>query len=315
MSKKGKAAQQLIYSSGKKFGYRFSLIGGFSNSSDKTGSDLINYVNIINKFIEGTYATKIEFQADLYSKIFRYKMENPIVINKLGYGYFLPLGAAAGLMSYIFQDTSIEGVIENFDMTSGIGTMLYAPVDYLNNQNKKFFRESNLTDLAPTDEYIDFNKTVQLKNSKYSFKTLIDSKIFTFNNGMIKCNNERYFILEVSAIYILEKDLSAYADQLYAAAFKAGNSILKNAKNASIKTVTDYLTAFGWGDVIVLNDKNKYTVNVSHFPYTQFYKEVNYVIFSGIISGMISTITNEDVRFTKIQKTLSDGSFSISLFS
>lgn len=315
MTKKGEKAQNLLYSAGKKFGYRFSLLGGFSNCSDKKGSELINYINIINKFIEGTYAEKIEFDTNPDTKISRYLMENPVVVNKLGYGYFMPLGAAAGLMAYIFQDNSIEGILENFDLHSKKGTLLYAPADYLTKQNKKFFRERNLSDTNPSTDYINLNRSAPLNHSNYSLKTLLDSKVFIFNNGVITNNGERYFIIEVSAIYILEKELGEYVGDIYGAAFKAGYDMLKNIEKLSIKTIMDYLSAFGWGDIIIIKENNKYRVNITHFPYMKLYNEINYSIFSGVLSGMLYAVTKEKIKFSKVQKSIMDGNLSISLFN
>ena len=315
LAKKGENAQRLLYSAGKKFGYRFSLLGGFSNYSDKKGSELVNYINIINKFIEGTYAEKIEFETNPNTKVSKYLMENPVVVNKLGYGYFMPLGAAAGLMAYIFQDKSIEGVLENFDIRSKKGTLLYAPADYLKTQNKKFFKENDLSDIKPSVDYVDFNRVAQLNYSNYSLKTLLDSKFFTFNNGVITNNDNRYFILEVSAMYILEKELNVYAEEIYDAAFKAGYDTLKDIKKLSVKIIMDYLSAFGWGDVVIIKESSKYTINIAHFPYTRLYNEINYSIFSGILSGMLYAVTKERINFNKVQKSITDNNLSISLFS
>jgi len=315
IAKKGRIHQQSLYSAGKKFGYRFSLLGGFSNILDKKGHELINYLSMINKFIEGTYATKIEFKADIYTKSCNYLMENPIVVNKLGYGYFLPLGAAAGLLSYIFQDSSIEGILEHFDLKTDKGSLLYAPKGYLEKNNKQFFSEENLSGLEPTTDYINFNQVVPLKYSDYSFKMLLDSKLFSFNNGVITNNKERYFILEVSALYIIEKELFNYYEEIYDAAFKSGYAMLENIGKISIKTIIDYLSAFGWGNVLITEKDTRYIVNVNNFPYTKFYNKVNYSIFSGILSGMLYAVTKKKTIFNKFESNLLEGHLSISLFS
>ncbi len=315
ISEKGEMAQQELYSAGKKFGYSFSLLGGFSNINDKKGQDLVNYINVINKFIEGTYALKVECNIDTVTKICNYSMEDPIVVSKLGYGYFLPLGAAAGLLSYIFQDSTIEGLLEKFDLATKKGDLLYAPAEHLKKENRLFFTETNLQDLEPTPEYLSFNQIRPLKYSRYSFEMLLDSKFFSFNKGVIMNNNERYFILEVSSLYIIEKELKEYSKEIYESAFKTGYMMLNGIQNASIETITDYASAFGWGDTVILKKKGGYVVNVDYFPYTKFYDEINYVIFSGFLAGMLSTVTNENIQFNKTTKTLSNGYLSVSLFS
>ena len=314
MAAKGKETASAIYSAGKRFGYSFSLLGGFSNYNDKKGQQLVDYINVINKFIEGTYATKIDCKVDVDTKSCRYSMENPIVVGKLGYGYFLPLGAAAGLMAYLFQDPSIEGVLENFDLKEGNGILLYGPAGYLKGLGKKFFTETNLANLEPTADYIKLNAVRNLKNSDYSLRTLLDSKFFTFSQGFVMNGDQRYFILEVSALYLIENDLSAYSKEIYGAAFKTGIEILETVKNPSLKTLVDYLSAFGWGDILITKSGDKYKVGVEYFPYTKFYKDASFLIFSGLLAGMLSTISGKTVKFSKIEKNLVRGYFEV-LFS
>ena len=315
ISKKDSHGAELLYSAGKKFGYHFALLGGFSNSKDKKLSDLPNYINIINKFIEGTYASKITCDLDLDTKSIKYYVDNFIAINKLGYGNFLPLGAAAGLMSYIFQDFTIEGVLENYNNENGSATLFYAPASYLEKNKKKFISETNLSNVKVGEEYISFNQVRTLKYSNYSLKTLLDSKLFSFNRGIILNNTQRYFILEVSALSFIEKELYNYSKDIYDAAFNAGSMIFENIKNSSIKTIIDYLSAFGWGDVLILKKNNAYIINVNYFPYTDLYKDVSYSIFSGLVAGMLSTILKSKIKFSKIEKQMTSGYISISLFS
>ncbi len=315
ISQKGKIAQNALYSAGKKFGYHFSLLGSFYNIKDKKGQDLINYINIINKFIEGTYASRIECKINPDQKTCNYNIENFIVLNKLGYGYFLPLGAAAGLMSYFLQDPNIEGVLENFNEQSGSGTLLYAPAEYLKNNKKEFFSEINLSNLEPTENYISFNQVHPIKYSNYSFKSLLNSKYFSFNKGIILNNKERYFILEVTALYLIEKELNNYSDIIYNSAFNAGLKMLENVQSPTLKTITDYLSAFGWGDILIIKKDSKYVINVNYFPYTNLYNQINYLIFSGIVAGMLSIITQEHVKFKKVERNITQGYLSVSLFS
>ncbi len=308
-----KSKSYLLYSSGKKFGYNYALISSFSNSNDKKLSDLSNYINLINSFIEGTYASKINCDIDLDTKSIRYYLDNFVIINKLSYGNFLPLGAAAGLMSYIFQDFTIEGVLENYNKENNTATLLYGPASYLEEQKKIFISEHNLSNIQVGQEYITFNQVRQLKYSNFSLKTLIDSKFFSYNNGIIMNNDQRYFTLEVSALSFIEKELQDYQKDIYDASFNAGRVILENVKNVSIKTIIDYLSAFGWGDVLILEKNNNYVINANYLPYTEIYKNTNYSIFSGIVSGMLSVVLKREIKFSKIEKHITSGYISLLL--
>ena len=67
------ALRKRLYSAGKKFGFSFSILGGFSKASEKSVKELPGYINIINKFIEGTYAAKISCEVDAEKQICRYE--------------------------------------------------------------------------------------------------------------------------------------------------------------------------------------------------------------------------------------------------
>ncbi len=307
MAAKGKKAQAALYSVGKRFGYGFALLGEFSSIKDKSGRQLVEYINVINKFIEGTYATRIECKVNLDTKSATYFMEKPIVIEKLGYGYFLPLAAAAGLMAYLFQDPTIEGIQENFDTETGKGMLHYAPANSLMASGKEFFEEHNLSELEINADYTKLNSAKVLNHSNYSLRTLLDSKFFALNNGFLLNGHERYFILEVSALYLIEKDLKDYSEDIYNAAFTSGIRILNAVKAPSLKTITDYLSAFGWGDILITAQGNGYRAGVSYFPYNGLYKEASFLIFSGFLAGMLTTVFGKTIRFSKIESNVMRG--------
>ncbi len=313
MAKRGPETAGRLYSTGKRFGYRFSMLGNFSTCKDKPGRQLVSYIDVINKFIEGTYATRIGCDIDVDRKSVRYTMQNPVVVDKLGYGYFMPLGAAAGLMSYLFQDPSIEGVLEGFDLKSGMGSLLYAPSVDLISAGKSPSTERDLSGMEPTPEYEEFNRVRKLQYSDYSLRTLLDSKFFTFDRGFMMCGGERYFILEVSALYLIETNLRDYSGEIYNAAFDVGMQVLKGVKNPTTKTVSDYMSAFGWGDVLVASKGAAYFANSDYFPYAKFYRDASYLIFSGFLAGMLSTLSGRTVSFSTISKDVRQGYLRVSL--
>ena len=314
MTLRGPDAQKALYSAGKRFGYAYAILGGFMTVKDKQDQDLLNYIDLVNKQIAGTYAKNIDFNIDFTRNVCTYDLKNFVIIERLGFGYFLPLGSAAGLISYILQDKTIEGIVEESDVDNGTARLTYAPSKYLDEMGKRFFHESELTGLEPSLEYIKFNELRQLKYSDYSLKKLIDAGIFVLEDGILISNNERYFMIDSDGFYLLELGLKQYAKEVYYAAFTAGVRILGNVKNPQNKTIIDYLSAFGWGDVTIMEANKKYVINVDYFPYTKFYNDIDYGMFSGMLSGMISCVAKRKIGFKQIKKTISNGYLSVSLF-
>ncbi len=314
MKDRGEKATAKLYSAGKKFGFRFALLGGFSKKGEKEGKALIDYINIINKFIEGTYASRIDCNVDLEKSVCEYDIDNFIVINKLGYGSFLPLGAAAGMLSFILNNSSIEGVIVEKEAGKQTNRLVYAPKEYLSKKFQNFISETNLDGLSPDQNYISFNSVKRLKNSQYSFQNLLESNLFTFNKGIIMHNNQRYFIVEVGAIYLVEKELKGFEKEIYQSAFEVGKQMISSKnKGNGLKTVIDLLAAFGWGDATIIKKGDKFVVNLDYFPYSKFYSEISFGIVRGIVEGLISSSTGEEIKFGKVEKMVSQGYLSISL--
>lgn len=307
-----------LYSAGKKFGYRFSVMGGFSKRGEMEDKKLPDYIKMINKFIEGTYASDIS--CDIYmdkSKV-KYSLKNFVVCNKLGYGYFLPLGAAAGMISYLMNNDKIEGV-----QTKCQGareercTLIYEPIEELKKEIKKFkiFTESNLKNLEIDSAYQSMNSIRKTENSNYSFQQFIDSGTFSFKEGIIMNNFQRYFIYEISGIYMLEKELQEDNEMkkiLFEAAYETGKEILKNNESwSSLESLNDLLTSFGWGDVLILEKNKKYVVDIKYFPWTKFYESADFIFVRGLLSGLLSIISKREVKLKTAEKSTSEGYFHL----
>ena len=181
-------------------------------------------------------------------------------------------------------------------------------------KNKENLAETNLEGLEPTNEYIGFNQVKKLNYSAYSFKQLIENNAFDFKNGIIINGSQRYFILEVSAVYLLEKELADCSAELYSSAFDSGKQIMETTTfDKSLKTVSDLLSAFGCGDVLILKNSGKYTINFNYFPFSKFCKEIKFDFMRGLVSGMLSAVKNKEINFKSAKITLTQGYLSLSL--
>jgi len=317
----GDDGRRALYSAGKKFGYRFAIMGGFSTKKELPKNTFLDNFEAVNKFIEGTYASEITQKPDLDNNVVEYQLKNFVVCSSLGHGYFLPLGAAAGLISRMFEASNVEGI---HLMCQGKGDafckIVYAPKEYLEKKykNYKFFLETDLSGLELEPEYISLNRIQEIKNSTQSFKSFLDGHFFNYKEGIITRNDQRYFILEVSAIYLLERELEKNKETeklLFDCAFETGQLMLKNiGLEFNLESITGLLTAFGLGDVLILKKEKKYVINIDFFPYSKFFKDVNFTFFNGILSGMISMVEKEKVTFSKVDSTTLNGRLNLSFF-
>jgi len=314
----GNEGKRILYSVGKKFGIRFSLMGNFSKRGEIPDKKIPDYINMINKFIEGTYASDISCEPDVNNSKVIYHLKNFVVCSKDGYGFFLPLGAGCGLIAYLLNDETIEGVhLECQGDGKEKCKLLYEPINKLklDIKDKPIFKETDLKGLEFTPDYGSMNAIKETESSKYSFQQFIDSNIFSFNAGIIMNGDQRYFIYEVSGIYMLERELqksNVTKKILGEIAYETGKRMLLNYKGElSLESLIDLLTAFGWGDVLILEKASKYVVNIKYFPWTEFSDEVEFITFQRMIAGMLSIISKREVKFKRIEKDSSQGYLSL----
>ena len=308
ISKFGDKGKQMLYSLGKKFGYRFALIGNFIKRGDVPESELAEFVGIVSKFVEGTYASEISGDFDVPNSSIRYRLKNFIVISKLGYGYFLPVGGTAGLVARLFNDSSIEVINSSKDGEYDI--LECAPLEKLKQKFSNLLVEDDLSGLEVEPEYAPVNQ-VQEISSATSFKQLLDSGYFSYADGIIKHGDQRYFLLEISGWYLLEKELSKNAEAmnvLCECAIETGRDLPTTGSTAEICQI---LTATGWGNPMILSSSGKASVVMTHVPWTKYYLEVKFSILNGFLSGMLSRVYGREVRLKDPVVDFSTGQLSL----
>lgn len=310
----GTEGKQKLYSLGKKFGYRFSSTGRFFKRGEVDDEKLKQYFKIVDKFIEGTYASKFEHELNLAGPAVKVKLNKFVVIDSIGYGFFLPLGGGAGIISWLLNDTSIEGIMlpkEGEDYA-----LLYAPRSVLEKEYNQILFENNLSGLELETDYIKMNTPVRIQRTAYSFKQLIDANLFSYNKGIITRGNQRYFLIEASAIYLIEQELekeNRTKKILDACAFESGKEIMAGNEKYQLKDVVNILTAFGWGDVLIINNNERISVSIDHYPWTKFSDLVEFKVIKNFLEGALSEVCKRRVQlssakvdyFKKLQGNLS----------
>ncbi|MEM5779487.1 MAG: hypothetical protein QXJ96_03675, partial [Candidatus Aenigmatarchaeota archaeon] len=55
----------------------------------------------------------------------------------------------------------------------------------------------------------------------------------------------------------------------------------------------------------------RYEIFVKYFPWLEWYKDIDFTMFRGMLSGVISGFTGEKVELKKVEKSVSSGYFSL----
>jgi predicted hydrocarbon binding protein len=316
INKFGDSARSSLYKAGKKFGHVFASMGNFFTYKNfSENNKLIEYIGLLNNFIEGTYAKKMSFVSDLSLLKFDFTLDNFISCNKSGQGYFLPTGAAAGLLCYLFERDDIEGVqIKCQGKGEKACLVTYAPEDYFKKSNISFLPANPFEKIKVQSDYANWNRIQPTKYSKKSFQMLLNAKHFTYDQGVIQKESQRYFIFEASGVYILENELKSNPDFLSVlseVSIKQGKLLWEiGAKDTS--ALCDLLTSFGWGDVFIIKKSNKFLVNIDYYPWTSLFDKSEFTIIQGILKGALSKIDGRDIAFNSSKKSFVSGSMSIS---
>jgi len=306
----------VLYSVGKKFGYRFSMLGRFENIKDHPGESVKDWIVVASKFIEGTYATEISQKIDITNKTVDYFLTNFTVCRKLGYDFFLATGGAAGVIAWILQEPKIEGFLYDSkfvgqDHTCKVKCAL--PETLKAEFGNKVYTETNLNGLEPdTRSYLQFNVETELQYKK-SFQNLLDSKIFSYKRGIIAYKNERFFLMEVSALYLLEMTLedNRMKEIISEVAFSVGKNLFAEFSKNNITSVLEVFCALGWGEPILLAGQGKIKVVIKHFPWTEWYDKIEYRVIGGLLGGVFSEIYKRKILFGKPSYDLISGNLTL----
>ncbi|MFH1224654.1 MAG: hypothetical protein V1676_02515 [Candidatus Diapherotrites archaeon] len=311
----GEKGKKVMYSLGKRFGYRFAQLGRFENISDHPGDAVKQWVTIASKFVEGTYASEISQDADIKTKTVNYFLRNFAVCRVLGYDYFLATGGAAGVIAWILQEPKIEGRLydSKFEGTEHTCRVKCAVPEILSRDfSSEVFTETNLGDLKPDfNNYMKFNEEVKIRYTK-SFQSFLDSNVFKYSRGIITYGSERFFLMEVSATYLLELSMpdKKMKEKIFQTAFSTGKNLFPSLGANDLQSLVEMLSALGWGEVVALPGPKKQVI-INHFPWTKFYKDIDYLMIGGLLSGIVSHVFGKNIRFGKPSIDLSHGHLAL----
>ncbi len=304
--------KQVLYSAGKKFGYRYALISNYPSTENQKEHKEFSYFLV--RYLEAIYASKVDYKLDYKIRKFELEAKDWIVCHENGLGYVLSNGVGAGMLSYAFRDTAIEGVQTK---CQGRGDdrceIVCAPEKYFMDNKIKFLRERDLSNLEILQkEYNSINEIRPVQFATNSFEKLLDSGFLKQKGGVITAKEGRYMLLEASLMYLLERELKKLKgglDVLWDVSAEFGKKLAEiSGKDDPAAIIMDLFPALGFGDIYVEKlGESKYRIFVNYFPWTKWADDVDFTMFRGMLSGVISGSLGKKVGLKKVEKDLSNG--------
>jgi len=300
--KKDEEVERALYSAGKKFGATWANLADFPKASKTPRGDFLNFISFLVQYVGVTYATKASHKVDLDTKRFEFEAEEYVVCRRSGLGAVLGSGGISGIWASLLEEPRIEGVQAT---CRGRGDkncrFICAPKKTLQAEGYAVLEEPDLPVQGASKEYLKMNQVRVARHAKNSLKTLLDSGIFKSKDGKMLYGEERYLLCESHLVYLLEEQLRGAGEErlLFDAAFDYGKALAGGVKQQAGQFLADYLSALGWGDVLVSKVCGKYRVSVDCYPWVEGGDTSNFTFFSGLASGALSVIANKTVRLRK----------------
>lgn len=297
----GEKGKRALYSAGKKFGYLYSSLSNFPTINNCSKKEFLDFAYYLVRYIEGTYSRQAKHEINIDEKTFSINFVDYIVCRNNGLGYIMTEGGITGIWAYAIQDKNVEGAQLK---CQGRGDeschLLCGPEEKLKEKTINYFCEKDLPDEAFTEIYKTMNEIRPATYSNNSLKDLLDSGFFEYKQGILSYKNIRFFHCESHILYLIEKEISKLENGekvLFDICFEYGKYV-RNTYGATDyeRFISDYYPAIGFGDITVLDKKNL-KIAAIYYPWTKFSENSKYIIFRGIMSGIVSDSKGEIVEF------------------
>jgi predicted hydrocarbon binding protein len=310
--KKNPSNAAKLYSMGKNVGYNIAHVFKSSSMKSQGKADVEKFINFMTRFNFSTWAQSVDIlKLDAEKKIFNIKYSGHVVCRKNGKGYLLVEGMYGGFLAYTFNDKTVESVkLKCQGRGDKFCEECISPRSFFTANNIKFFKaEPELLNFND-NKYLQMNALKPCQYATSSLKKLIEQKIFQLTGMHIKYKDMSMINISDVFIYILEMNLDNKSkDMLYDISFESGKSI-KNIPNTSF--IVNFISALGWGDLLIQSAGGKVAAKLDMFPWRYEEKDIaDFSLFSGFISGLLSSYYKKDLRLRKIKKTYVGNSFSV----
>lgn len=318
VTKYGEQAHLSLYAAGKKFGYSYASVLHFPNMRDNSTTEVNIFSRMLIQYVAVQWATKAELLiCNLQTKEFKVRFWDYAVCRKSGIGHVLGDGGISGIWAYMMNTPTLEGIQTTCQgKNEGFCEFYVAPKAKL--QSNKINTCAAVCDADAIEnemEYMEINKIRPTVYARNSMRELIDVGFFKYANKKILFQDSPHFSLEISIFYILEKELSKLKrgrDLLFDICFKYGKRISASYLKTK-ESITDYLSALGFGDIILKGNAKTMEIVANNFPWTDFSEKSDFTLFRGLASGIVSGCVGRNVVFSIIKSERVGTEFSIHL--
>ena len=302
IKKMGGAGRKMLYGAAKVSTWRFCRVMGIPPfAPNKVSSDS----KLLFTFLETMYAKSLKVTVDENNKLMTMIGDDVAVCGENGEGYFVPVGALAGLWSYGYQDKSLEAVQTKCQGRKDKNCKFLAgPKTSLKNNAVAF---GDFSEFKKGNNYEFFNKVTNL--GKPSLEDMVNKYFFKYRGGVLEIWGERFFPFEIGYLYMLESEIrkNNCEDILFDASYSFHKRLIdKGTDKDALSFMVSFLKAIGWGKLTALKGK-KSKVIVEHFPWTSIYgKSESFPIFAGAVSAFLSKEQGRELRLSISEKSLVD---------
>jgi hypothetical protein len=293
--------RQALYSAGKKFGYIYSSLSNFPTIQNSTNKAFSDFAYLLVRYLEGTYAKQAEYTIDLEKKLFTIFFDNYLICRHNGLGYIMADGGISGIWAYVMQDRTLEGIqLECQGRGDKKCVIFCGPEHEIKEKSETFLHETDLLERKFDISYKTMNEIRETTYSMNSLKSLIDAGFFDFHGGILSYKNNRFFHSDTHILDLLEQEISKLPNGqlvLFDACFDYGKLLRETYGGTNYKKfIPDFFSALGFGDILVL-DTDKIRIVSKYYPWTIFSKQTRYIIFRGIMSGIVSSSLGKKIEF------------------
>jgi hypothetical protein len=313
LNKKNKKNIIILYNIGASLGYNFAKIFSVPNVNKNNRDEIEKYFKFAFKWNFSTWCKDAQItEFDLDNKIIKLELDEHIICRKNGKGYILTEGAEAGFGKFLFCDNTMETIQEKCQgRKDKICKTIWASENYFKEHNIPYKKGEVLFEIDnPLDEKI-YNSIQKPRYCTKSTYDLIKNKIFNINEGHITFKNEVFFDCTVLLYYLIEKYLPTdkkSQEELFTLGLEYGEKLAEHEK---LEFIPQILSALGWGDTYITK-KETIIVQINYFPWSSIIKEgVEFYLFRGMLSGMITKVLNRKISFTKYEKMIKNNSLTM----
>ena len=210
-------------------------------------------------------------------------------------------GSIAGIWAYAMRDSSIEGVQLK---CQGRGDeqclVVCAPKEEIKKRTSNLLVEKKLPEQKFDATYKTLNKIRNTTYAQNSLKDLINIGFFRYRKGILSYKNMRFFGCEAHILYLLEQEISKLEggkQLLFETCFEYGKFLQRTYGHKDYKKfISDFFPSLGFGDILIV-DSNKLSIGVTHYPWSVFSDQSEYIIFRGVMSGFVSNSLGRPIKF------------------